>query len=251
MFHAVSSLLLAAQALACSQNAPAHPASDGFSYAATCACADGAPPGQAGRWSLVEASKPIQKMYKFVSANMNQILPVYSCFRSQADQDQILKANHCAPNYGNAQCSGRIAANISEHTIGTAGDFFIKGLDGDPSALCRLLDKARKVGNNGHGGITYYGTDKKTGLSGFHFDVKEDWCNWGACEQVLGEGYCRRTKFREKEAKIEDALAAAKLQNSKTAVTRLQAALKQLEAQCPPDDAACRDSFKTPLPDGS
>jgi len=254
MGFALHLILLTAAAHA--DSLPQHSRADGFHYMQDCA--------RDQHWVRVEASKPLQAMYKVVSQGQgNQWLPVYSCIRDQDAQDKILAANHCAPRFGDVQCSGRIAANISEHTRGTAGDFFIRDFQGKPEVLCRILDQARTTANGGRGGITYYGTDTmkdpNTGemakMSALHMDIGTDgntpsnpahgdWCNWGLCEQVLGEGHCMRTKFRQKKADIEEALAAAKLQNSQASVANLTKALQALTADCKPGDLSCRDNFK-------
>jgi hypothetical protein len=234
-----------------STGAPKHTREDGFRYISGCA--------RGGNWARVENSKAIHAMYKAVSQSLgNYWLPVYSCMRSQAKQDDILRANHCAPRFGSVKCSGRIAANVSEHTRGTAGDFFVPA--GSPKTLCRILSQARAQANGGRGGITFYGTSKvidpETGhmamMSSLHLDIGTDGnipgnpaqANWGECERFLGEGHCKRTKFRRKKAELEEQLAKAKLLGSRETVGRLEKVLASLSADCKPGGLKCRDNYK-------
>ncbi|HEY8278077.1 MAG TPA: hypothetical protein VIH99_00545 [Bdellovibrionota bacterium] len=231
------SLLLSSYALASAcPDAPQHPPQDGFQYVSDCSCSK--------KWKRVEDSKGLKGKLKSFSALVdNRWLPAYSCYRSQESQDEILKKNKCAPRFGTVQCSGRIAANLSEHTIGTAADFLVDNYTGQPEPLCHLLNQARKA-NGGRGGITVYGVDRETKAAALHIDDKEDWCNWGVCEGVLGEGYCRRTKFRQKQAALEIQQANAKLTGSQETLAQLTKALEALQADCPPGDLSCRDVYK-------
>lgn len=236
--------------------APSHPREHGFHYVQDCA--------RGKNWVRVEKSGALKKMYKLVSeATGRQWLPVYSCIRDQDKQDEILRANKCAPRFGDIPCSGRIAANISEHTRGVAGDFFLRHTGASKEDLCRMLSQIRARANGGRGGITYYGTDlmkdpdtgERVRLSALHIDVGTDggdpsnpaygdWCNWGACEKVLGEGHCKRTKFRLKRAEIEEEIAKAKLGQSQGSIAGLNKALRMLTQDCKPGDTRCRDNFK-------
>ncbi len=196
-----------------------------------------------GKWRRVEASKELKGVFQQLQQRIGRSVPVYSCLRGQEAQDEILKRNNCAPRYGDVECSGRIAANVSEHTVGTASDLFIPNYTGEPAQLCHVLDEARRKGNGGRGGVSVYGVDP-SGTAAVHFDAKPDWCNWGICEDVLGEGHCKRGKFRKKKAALEDAIAAAKLKESQELLGRLQTQLQELQADCPPDDLKCRDNYQ-------
>lgn len=218
--------------------APPKAAADGYRYIGDCA--------QGNNRAKVEKSPEMKKLLQGFGKKVGQQLPVYSCFRSQESQDKILRKNKCFP-YGTVKCSGRIAANISEHTVGTAADFFVldakKGME---AHYCRLLDQNRKQLNGGRGGLTLYGIDTKTKPSraGLHIDVKSDWCNWGACAKFLGDGHCKRTLYREKVAALEKSLVEAKARQARADIARLQAELQRVKGDCKPGDLKCRDSYK-------
>ena len=229
--------------------APQKTPQDGFHYTSDCA--------RGQNWARVERSPEMQRLLRGLGKMVGQDLPVYSCFRSQQSQDAILCHNHCAPRFGNVECSGRIAANVSEHTIGVAADIILKTAQGPQSPkqqlraeifrLCGVLDANRKQNNSGWGGITVYGIDPGTGNSYMHMDIKRDWCNWGECENSpqLGEGHCKRTKYQNTEAKLMQQQADAQKAKDLVAVQRLDELLKKLHADCPPGDLSCRDLYKT------
>lgn len=228
--------------------APQKTPADGYKFIGGCT--------RGGSWQRVEASAQMKKMLKGVSGKVGQQLEVYSCVRSQESQDLILCNLRCAPRFGTEECSGRSAANKSEHTYGTAADFFVQTTvpagsrhvvkDAELYRLCRLVAQSRTQFAGGRGGITVYGIDDKSGKAGLHYDVKPDWCNWGACEQVkeLGEGHCKRKKYGDKEARLLAALNASKLLQRRQEVARLERELARLRADCRPGDLTCRDSFK-------
>jgi hypothetical protein len=214
---------------ACEDTSPKDTNKFGFKFVWDCTCE--------GNWQKIYADESIKKKLTIVSRTVKQTLPVYSCFRSQESQDEILKKNKCAPKYGDVPCAGRIAAAVSEHTVGIAADFFISDFQGEVADLCRILDQTRaKAG--GRGGITVYGIEN--GRAALHMDSKSDWCNWGMCEKVLGEGHCLRTKWRSKVAQVEKNLAEAKLAKSQSSIKKLEKLLKSLKSDCPPNDEDCR-----------
>jgi|GEM_PF-6517828 len=209
-------------------------------------------------WAKIESNAAVKAFLGGAAKAFNQQLPVYSCFRSQESQDEILRRNQCAPRFGTVECSGRIAANLSEHTIGVAADFQARTSIPQNSShpvrnveierYCSILNQLRKQHSGGRGGITLYGIGNDSAAF-MHFDAKSDWCNWGACEkigdkQVLGEGHCKRKKFLEKEARIEASIAAAKELRAIADIRRLEAELVRLRADCKPGDLSCRDLFK-------
>ena len=226
--------------------APQKAEADGFKYIGACM--------RGGSWQRIEASAPMKRLLKGSAQMFGQNLAVYSCFRSQESQDLILCNFRCAPRFGDVECSGRIAANKSEHTYGTAADFFVQTSvpagathavrNVEIARLCKQVAQARTQFNGGRGGITIYGIDETNSKAGLHFDTKSDWCNWGACEKVLGEGHCKRKKYDEKEARLMEALAAAKLLQRREEVARLERELARLRADCKPGDLTCRDVFK-------
>jgi hypothetical protein len=244
-----------AVAQASSGRAPQKTPADGYKYVQDCA--------RGLNWQRVETSKEMQRLLRGFGAAVAQNLPVYSCYRSQQSQDEILCRNHCAPRFGTTICEGRVAANLSEHTVGIAADVMVqtglppvndkltdqqKSLYRDTSyKMCGLLDANRKQNNGGWGGITVYGVEPKNGLAYLHMDVKKDWCNWGNCQDIpaLGEGNCKRTKFHATEAKLMQELADAQKARDQASVANLTAVLKKLRADCKPGDASCRDLFKT------
>jgi hypothetical protein len=219
---------------------------EGYSYVEACAMPQNA--------RFVEKSKRAKKFLQGFSRKAGQPLQVYSCFRSQEAQEEILRRNKCAPRYGEVPCAGRIAAEISEHSIGAAADFRVQAKvssrapvpeqQAEIKRICRLMNQVRRDFADGKGGITVYGLESR-GMAYLHYDPKNDWCNWGKyCEQELGEGHCRRTKFRAKQAELHAQLNAAKIAQARDVVNRLEAALARLKADCKPGDAKCRDSFK-------
>lgn len=195
-----------------------------------------------GRWEKVEASQAVQRVLKEVSKAVGYLVPVHSCLRKQVDQDTILRRYRCAPRFGTVDCNGRIA-NKSEHTQGTAADFMVLNVKGDPGKLCRLLDQARLKGNQGMGGVSVYGVDPN-GVAALHFDAKEDWCNWSICQKVLGEGHCKRGRFDKLKTALEAKLADAKKASQDAVLRSLQARLAALLARCPRGDNVCRDLYK-------
>jgi hypothetical protein len=229
--------------------APQKTASDGFRYVQDCA--------RGTNWQRVERDADMQRLLKGFAQGVGQNLPVYSCYRSQQSQDEILCRNHCAPCFGASVCEGRVAANLSEHTVGIAADVIVQTQQGPQSTpaqlrdeafrMCSLLDQNRKKNNAGWGGITVYGVESKDGKAFLHIDAKKDWCNWGSCQDVpaLGEGNCKRTKYRIKEARVMQQLADAQRNQARADVQRIQDQLQKLQADCAPGDAACRDLFKS------
>lgn len=235
--------------------APQKTPADGYQYIADCA--------RGQNWARVENSREMQSLIRGFAGSIGQNLPVYSCYRPQQAQDEILCRNHCAPRFGTQQCEGRVAANLSEHTIGIAADIIVRTgippVQGKPTPqqnavyrgttqkMCLLLDQNRKQNNSGWGGITVYGIEPKNGQAFLHMDVKKDWCNWGACQDMpqLGEGNCKRTKYRATDAKLMQELADAQKAKDLATVQRLQGLLNQLHADCKPGDTSCRDLFKT------
>lgn len=211
---------------------------------------------QNSNWSKVEGSAQAKSFLNAAARVFQQKLPVYSCFRSQISQDQIRREKNCKP-FGPNECSG-VAAELSEHTIGAAADYQI--LTGVPAGAsngvkdaeirktCLQLDQIRRQFAGGRGGITVYGIGPDS-VAFLHYDAKADWCNWGGCEKiganaVLGEGHCKRKKFRLKEARLEEGLAAARELRSQAEIKRLEAELKRMRADCPPGDKKCQDSYK-------
>ncbi len=243
----------------CERYRPARPApgvppnktlEDGYRYIGDCT--------YGLNYQRIEESAQAKNFLKGMSRATGQMLPVYSCFRSQESQDVILCNNRCAPRFGNVECSGRIAANKSEHTEGVAADFRITVdipnnsphpvMNVEIEKLCRMLETNRSRFAQGRGGITLYGIGPDS-VAGLHYDTKPDWCNWGACEkigdrQILGEGHCKRKKYEDKEARLEQGLAAAKTMRLEAEIARIQAELVRLRADCKPGDLSCRDSFK-------
>jgi hypothetical protein len=229
--------------------APQKTAADGYRYIADCA--------RGQNWGRVEKSPEMQRLLRGLARAAGQNLPVYSCFRNQQNQDEILCHNHCAPRFGSQVCEGRVAANLSEHTVGIAADIIVQTSQGPRSTrrqlraesfrMCGLLDRNRRQNNAGWGGITVYGVEPKDGKAYLHMDVKKDWCNWGDCQDVpsLGEGNCKRTKYRATEAKLLQQLADAQKARAQADVRRLEGLLAKLRADCKPGDLACRDLFKT------
>jgi hypothetical protein len=230
--------------------APQKTAADGFHYVQDCAL---------GRnWEKVETNPDMQKLLHAFGKTVGQILPVYSCFRNQQSQDEILCRNHCGPRFGKQVCEGRVAANLSEHTVGIAADVIVQTRQGPQSSkvqlrdeafrMCNLLDQNRKQNNNGWGGITVYGVEPKDGKAYMHMDVKQDWCNWGSCQDMpnLGEGNCKRTKYRTTEAAVMQKLADAQKVRAAGDVAGLTQRLAQLRAPCQPGDTQCRDLFQSP-----
>ena len=236
-------------------NAPKKEPRDGFQYVQDC--------WKGKNWERVEKSVEVKRLLGGFSRMVGQNLPVYSCFRSQSSQDAILCRNKCAPRFGTANCVGRIAESNSEHTVGVAADFFVlengnlspssfrdpkalkEALKREGGRLCGLLAQNRKENNSGWGGITVYGVDPQLGKAFLHLDAKKDWCNWGVCEDFLGEGHCKRTKFRTTEARLLQSLADAEKAKAQEEVARLRSLVQKLQADCPPGDLSCRDLYKT------
>jgi len=213
---------------------------NGFTYVDSCTMGK--------NWHRVQESERVKGFLKGFSRNTSQNLQVYSCYRSQESQNAILRRNNCRP-FGPVECSGRIAANQSEHTLGAAADFKLNSghssIRNEAKILgyCKLLDKTRKQFAGGRGGITIYGIGPD-GVAFFHYDGKDDWRTWGGCEEAMGEGHCKRSKYGAKEARLEGDLNAAKLAKAKEQVAKLESELAKMRADCPPGDLTCRDSFK-------
>jgi hypothetical protein len=100
-----------------------------------------------------------------------------SCYRSQANQDQILRRNGCKP-FGSKNCSGTVARR-SGHTYGIAADM---QLSASGQAVCQQLDQVRTEVLGGKGGVGGYG-----GNLG-HLELSDKRCSWNICGRVLRGG---------------------------------------------------------------
>lgn len=109
-------------------------------------------------------------------------LQVYSCFRSQDRQNQLLKQRGCAP-FGKNNCS-QTTAKVSQHTKSVAADF--KNITKDLVKQCQFIAKGREK-TGGRGGVGTY--PKGDG----HFDVGST-RSWNRCKGVVGgsKGYQSR-----------------------------------------------------------
>lgn len=217
---------------------------DGFHYSGDCLLF--------GSWKRVESNEQTKGFLKGLSKKLGQSIRVHSCFRSQEHQNYLLCKEDCLP-YGKDHCAGKVAVS-SEHKNGIAADMlFISSIPpNSPDAvliaenrrLCRVLNETRKETSGGRGAIAVYGVNEKS-HSYMHYDVKPDWCNWGAeCVKELGDGFCKRKIFADKEAKMMQVLADAREKKARLDVMTLQRQLRILRADCNPGDERCRDLYK-------
>lgn len=120
--------------------------------------------------------KDIKPALNAIAAASGKNLKLYSCFRSQARQDAILKSRGCAP-YGSRSCKGSVA-RVSYHTRTIAAD--LKNFERDLRRQCQFIAKGRSV-TGGLGGVgTYPGGDG-------HFDLGPARA-WNRCSGVIGGG---------------------------------------------------------------
>ena len=127
----------------------------------------------------IQGNPDMQRAFRGISAKLRQNIALNSCFRSQQNQDTLLRSGNCAP-YGKKNCNGTIATR-SYHTYGIAGDFHVAVAD---SPLCQAMDQVRTELMGGRGGVGGYG-------SGYaHFDNRPYRCSYNICGKVLPGG-CR------------------------------------------------------------
>jgi hypothetical protein len=142
-------------------------AADRFTLVGNCA-------GPEGRYVREGRNgKDIKPSLNAIASAAGKNLSLYSCFRSQARQNNILRARGCAP-FGRRNCRGSVA-RVSYHTRTIAAD--IKNFEPDLKKQCQFIAKGRTVAG-GVGGVgTYSGGDG-------HFDLGPARA-WNRCAGVV------------------------------------------------------------------
>ncbi len=128
--------------------------------------------------------KDIKPSLNAIASASGKTLQVYSCYRSQARQNAILKRRGCAP-FGRRNCSGSVA-RVSYHTRTIAAD--LKNFEPNLRKQCQFIAKGRSVAG-GVGGVgTYPGGDG-------HFDLGPARA-WNRCAGVISSSYGRTSSRR-------------------------------------------------------
>lgn len=184
-------LSLAVLALALSATvasaAPARKAKDLFTTSGNCS-------GQGAKY--IVGQRPgypdIKPALNAIATAAGKKLEVYSCFRSQERQNQLLRQRGCAP-FGSKNCSST-TARVSQHTRSVAADF--KNITRDLKKQCQFIAKGREK-TGGLGGVGTY--PKGDG----HFDVGST-RSWNRCKGVVGgsQGYKSRKVAKWKKDRM-------------------------------------------------
>ncbi len=128
----------------------------------------------------INANPLMKQALRAISQKSNQTVSLNSCYRS-AERQQATCRRLC----GRDSCANSTCAGRSQHTVGVAADFNLRGHT--PQTGCPLLDAVRKEHLGGvRGGVGGYGG------SAFHFDLdpqKKSWNNRGCAFLKNQPGY--------------------------------------------------------------
>jgi hypothetical protein len=134
--------------------------------------------------------RDIKPSLNAISQAAGKNLQIYSCFRSQARQNAILKSHGCAP-FGRRNCSQSVARS-SAHTYTIAAD--IQAITSNLRKQCQIIAQGRAVAGGGGVG-TYPGGDG-------HFDLGRT-RSWNRCAGVISNSNYRSPaaqRYRERKA---------------------------------------------------
>lgn len=127
----------------------------------------------------IAASQTMQNSLKRIANMVGRDVVVHSCFRSQEDQNRLLRQRNCRP-FGTRNC-GSHTATRSYHTTQVAADMMLP--TSQPKA-CQILNQVRAEYLGGRGGVGGYGMSG--GMASAHFDLRPYRGTWNVCKRYVG-----------------------------------------------------------------